>query len=66
MYLGALMPYLSGIFILFLVGVGIELRALSLKSRCSASTIPSVYFALVILEMGVSLFVQAGFELESF
>jgi hypothetical protein len=39
----------------FLVGLGFELRALHLQSRCFVtSATPPVYFALAILEMGVS------------
>jgi hypothetical protein len=39
---------------LFFVGVGFELRASCLQSRCSmAWVIPAAHFALIILEMGV-------------
>jgi hypothetical protein len=41
-------------FCLVLVGLGFELRALSLQSRCFTTwATPPVHFALVILEMGV-------------
>jgi hypothetical protein len=37
----------------FVVGLGLEFRALGLQSRCSAtSATPSVHFALIILEIG--------------
>jgi hypothetical protein len=41
------------IFVLVLIGLGFELRALHLQSRHStASTTPLVHFAVVTLEMG--------------
>jgi hypothetical protein len=41
-------------FSFLLVGLGFELRALHLQSRCSTAwATPPVHFALVILEMGV-------------
>jgi hypothetical protein len=50
-----------------LVGLGFELRAFHLQSRCSITVVsPPVYFALVILEMGSpELFVSAGLQQQS-
>jgi hypothetical protein len=48
-----------------LVGLGFEIRVLSVQSRCSiAWAIHPVHFALAILEMeSHKLFAQAGLEL---
>jgi hypothetical protein len=46
------------------VGQGFELKDLHLQSRCCASAIPPVHFALVILEMGSQkLFAWAGLKM---
>jgi hypothetical protein len=55
------------LFWVFLVGLGFEVRASWLQSRCfTASATPPVHFALVILEMRfLKLFVWACLELTS-